>query len=710
MWLKNSDKEVECFHPVCKEAFEAALKQLNLDDTYEVQHHRYVGSIEMDLVIANKTTNKILCVIEVKRTMAAVNSTRYQYQAMSYVQSLREAELESRYYILTNLESSCLFKFDRNRPNVYEQIIEPGISVNHLFSDVGKELFMADLIQQYVGYIDIILHDSGKYLLSFKQFADEIQDKLNTDNEWKSALVALFYEYIRGSFSKVDRGNLRTIAQLSNKLDLICREGLKINFKDIFTLPEFIMNPPYLAATGVKCSERKAELYKRIRQLKGTEPTTINGQMPLEGPFVELVSTLAKDGTVIAAILPNTHFTTKGEASKAIRTMLLNDFGLQMIFNYPQERLFEEVAQNTSIVIGVKGSQAENIRYLYSNEVVSQIDTSSIGTVLSSEFSLDGLANIDNQFEGCLMTREELVRMVDSGWQIGNMAKRDAQNFIQANIASSNRLVKLADSEFKDYKRGKIGNEGCTDLLFLDPKNTFLKEVRRQVRGHLSVGLNNADYESFFVGKGDSLFFNVEGMSDLEIRQIVDKCFEAKGKKMNKQGQNKDKKQRRDEKPPEKYVAVLKKESKKVSPINSVLLPRAIRSSGRVFISTQPTFVSTNFFVFPLDEQRSTLLASWFSTIFFQLECEAYHNNRSGMRKLEQKDYNAFHVPVTSELTEDEKQRVISTPISEFVNLRSPQIREVDRVWADILFGENADELIEEALTLVPILVADREK
>ena len=29
---------------------------------------------------------------------------------------------------------------------------------------------------------------------------------------------------------------------------------------------------------------------------------------------------------------------------------------------------------------------------------------------------------------------------------------------------------------------------------------------------------------------------------------------------------------------------------------------------------------------------------------------------------------------------------------------------------AEILFGENAEELIEEALTLVPILVADREK
>ena len=77
---------------------------------------------------------------------------------------------------------------------------------------------------------------------------------------------------------------------------------------------------------------------------------------------------------------------------------------------------------------------------------------------------------------------------------------------------------------------------------------------------------------------------------------------------------------------------------------------------------------------------------------------------------MEEKDFNPLHVPVTSELSEEEKQRIVSTPINEFINLRSPQVRDVDKVWAEILFGENAEELIEEALTLVPILVADREK
>ena len=89
-----------------------------------------------------------------------------------------------------------------------------------------------------------------------------------------------------------------------------------------------------------------------------------------------------------------------------------------------------------------------------------------------------------------------------------------------------------------------------------------------------------------------------------------------------------------------------------------------------------------------------------------------YGNNRKGLRKLKKEDYEPLHVPVTSELSEEEKQRIVSTPINEFINLRSPLAREVDRVWAEILFGENAEDIIiiEEALSLVPILVADREK
>ena len=535
---------------------------------------------------------------------------------------------------------------------------------------------------------------SGSLLCAAVNVYEHIQPCQLIANDINSRLLQLLSLRIGLKFaSTVEKGNTARITSM-NISDLPTA-----NFEHVKAI---VMNPPYLAATGVNCVLRKAELYRRIRLLKGCVPTTTSGQMPLEGPFVELVSTLAKEGTVIAAILPNTHFTTKGVASRAIRTMLLNDFGLQLIFNYPQEKLFEGVTQNTSIVIGVKGTHADGVLYLYSNEIVSEIDGSTISEILKSKFSVEELANINNQFEGCLIPIKKLEQMIDDGWQIGNMTKHDAQNFVQTNIATSRFLTPLSDSEYKEYQRGKIGNNGCTKLLYLKTNSAFLAKVRSQLRGHTAPGLNNANFDSVNIGSGESVFLNVNGMSDSQIRKVVD-LFLAETSRKNK-------KQRNDDKSPEEYVATLKKESKRVSPAYSVMLPRAIRSKGRVFVSDRPTFVSTNFFVIKTNEKASKILASWFSTIFYQLECEAYCNNRAGARKMEEKDFNPLHVPVTSELSEDEMQRIISTPISEFINLRSPQVRDVDRVWAEILFGENAEELIEQTLTLIPILVADREK
>lgn len=535
---------------------------------------------------------------------------------------------------------------------------------------------------------------SGSLLCAARNVYEHIQPSQLIANDINSRLLQLLSLRIGLKFaSTIQKGNTARITSM-NIADLPTTD-----FEHVKVI---VMNPPYLAATGINCVSRKAELYRRIRQLKGCDPTTASGQMPLEGPFVELVSTLAKEGTIIAAILPNTHFTTKGEASRAIRKMLLNDFGLQMIFNYPQEKLFEGVTQNTSIVIGVKGTYANAVRYLYSNEIVSEIDVSSISEILNSHFSIGALSDINSQFEGCMLPKEALEQMVDDGWQIGNMSKRDAQNFVQANIATSRLLTPLSESEYKDYQRGKIGNEGCTDLLFLSPKNPFLAKASRLLRGHLSAGLNNAKFDKLALGAGESVFFNVDGMSDRQIRKVVDMFIEEENAKS--------KKQRQDKKSPSDYVAILKKESTRETPAHSVMLPRMIRSNGRVFMSDRSTFVSTNFFVIEADEMGAKILASWFSTIFYQLECEAYGNNRKGLRKLEKEDYEPLHVPVTAELSEEEKQRIVSTPISEFINLRTPQARDVDRVWAEILFGENSEELLEEALTLVPILVADREK
>ncbi len=83
MWISYSDSEVNVFHPLCEEAINKAINNLGISRSYEVLHHQYTGSLEMDYVIRNKQTGRYLCVIGVKRTPAYVHSAIYQYQAMS---------------------------------------------------------------------------------------------------------------------------------------------------------------------------------------------------------------------------------------------------------------------------------------------------------------------------------------------------------------------------------------------------------------------------------------------------------------------------------------------------------------------------------------------------------------------------------------------------------------------------------------------------
>ena len=239
-WLKYTDKEVECFHPVCDEILSRALEICHLSKSYKVEHHRFVKSLEMDFVISNRKTNKILCVIEVKRTIGAVLSTRYQHQAMSYVQELRNNEKEKSYYILTNLETVALFKYSTQRPNVEDQLLNPGVSTIARFSTHNKSDFIGALALYFAELIKRIMNDDADYFVKLSHFVSEVStpdDKPIEETKWNSKFVMLAYEYIRGALSRVNRNELQDIRRFRNQITHICREALRVNFKGIFGLP-----------------------------------------------------------------------------------------------------------------------------------------------------------------------------------------------------------------------------------------------------------------------------------------------------------------------------------------------------------------------------------------------------------------------------------------------------------------------------------------
>lgn len=854
-WLSETDMEVASFHPVCARALEEALVMLGLDVKYQIEHHRYVGSLEMDLVISNKVTRKILCVIEVKRTIPAVYSSRYQYQAMNYVQSLRDAEKESNYYILTNLECSCLFLYTAQRQNVYDQLIQPGYIFTHRFEDVDEATFRKTLAIHFRDLLQRVLNKDTNYLLSFSNFATIVKETMPSLLAWNSSLAFMFYEYIRGSFSQIGRNELYDIKSFRNDIFAICKEASRINFKGIFgfeendydshykpkdmvlgdlyklgknykdaelicnvmhqvissghthegevptdielaqtllsliktfvpSIPEgqnitdpaagsgtllsaaalayptiapsqiqandinekllqllslrmglnfasiiskknsprictsnisyldksffddtrvIVLNPPYLSAVAEGCADRKGDLSRRIRELTGNPSKTNTGQAPLECPFIELVTNLVKPGTVIACIIPNTHLSALGNQNVEFRKFLLNEFGLSMIFNYPQTNLFDDVAQNTSIFIGQAFKPQEKIKFIQSNSLVSEIIQDTIPQAVSMLQDSPAPIELVDGLVGCFVPHDVLRNKVSNGWMFLDPVIGNVHSFVNEHIIGNTNLFRnISDAGYGDMSRGRVGNSGGSDLLYISSKVGFLDECPEEVHEALKPGLRNSDYGNYIVGNGDQQFFDIRNVDEGIVKEVIH-TYLTKYETTQKQAKK--------TKTVNEWYAILKKESKHFVPVNSVLVPRGTRRLASTYITNKSTYLSTNLVCIETSSFKDArILSSWMSSIFYQLQLEIYCKNQGGMRKLEIENILKTYVPKVSLLSEKDMELILCTDIDDFYDLKKPEIREIDKVWAKIMIqNDDVDIFLDNALRYLTILAKNRE-
>lgn len=76
---------------------------------------------------------------------------------------------------------------------------------------------------------------------------------------------------------------------------------------------------------------------------------------------------------------------------------------------------------------------------------------------------------------------------------------------------------------------------------------------------------------------------------------------------------------------------------------------------------------------------------------------------------MEVSDIEKTYVPVLDNVTQ-ETIAVLTDEYSsiEFLNLATPEIRDVDRIWANELFGEDADEILNTARRMLEYLANRR--
>lgn len=844
MWISYSHSEINSFHPVCETALNLALTRLGLANMYSVKHHQYTGSLEMDFVLQNNATGKYLCVIEVKRTPADVNSARYQYQAMSYVQ-MNTSLNEHSFYILTNLEYAYSFRYDASRPKVFQQILKPGFtSVGNFATDSESEL-TSKLANYFSAQITAFQTNSYEYSISLEQFIEHMTLVKKNPKLWKSSIAVLLYEYIRGAFTFIHRNELKDIRLFHNDVERICKEASRVNFKEIFeydpikyaatvsigddifsslfdlgrqtisgdsiasTLHQIVseghehegevptdlelsrvvaqlafctggglqgdeclcdpaagsgnllssaidvfnmraqqiiandtnaallellslrlglsfvktvtpsnspticnqniadltptffenvrvilMNPPFVA--GINCVDKKQPLYNAIRRLTANAARTSSGQMPFEAVFLELIILLVKPGTTVACIFPKSHLTARGVEAQKIRQLLLDRFGLQLVFTYPGSKLFEGVMRDTCILIGQTSHPVATVKAIASYEAIPDIDLQRFTQSLQQNLPFDFIPTAPGIVAKSIPLAQ-LQATVTDGWRTLNSEMSEAFVYTQNELLP--RLMCL-DKKNWPMKRGSAGNSGGSDLLFFDTRPELY--TRFSSKGIVvKAGMRNAKHGSFRINGGDSAFLDITANTQPNISNIIDTYMtlpERSGR------------QQRKKKTFEKWEKILTSESKKVFKKYSVLIPRGIRRTGRVYFSDEDVFVSTNFCVITLPSLKDAIcMSTWMATIFYQLICEVSSKNQDGMRKMEISDISKTFIPNFTHVTNtmlSELQAEIDT--LEFLDLQNPGVRPIDIIWAEYLFAANSTNELDKANRLLQFLATQR--
>lgn len=453
-----------------------------------------------------------------------------------------------------------------------------------------------------------------------------------------------------------------------------------------------VMNPPFLA--GINCVTRKQPLYKSIETITGHSPATNEGQMPLEAVFLELLIELVDTGTTISCVFPKTHLMGRGNEAKIIRRLLLNRFGLHLVFTYPGNEIFDDVTKDTCVIVGKAKTPSKKVKVVSSYDKIPDIDIHRFSRSLYSEAGEE----FSSTMPGIVMKEipsQTLASDIDNGWRTLNCEMVEAIMFVKDYFQNSNCFIELSELNSK-IKRGQAGNNGGSDILFFDSRPELYNEFEDK-KIPFSVGMRNAKHDSFDVGSGDSKFLNINNLNDDIIENILD-TYTALPQRVGRQQRN--------NKTKEEWKSILSKEGNKSFPENSVLIPRAIRKTGRVHLSTKPVYVSTNFVVCSLSSfEKALLLSTWMSTIFYQLICEVSSKDQEGMRKMEVTDIEKTLVPKIENISNDDiaKLKSIYRDIS-FLNLCSPEIREIDTLWATILFGEKGKELLDHAQRMLGYL------
>lgn len=497
-----------------------------------------------------------------------------------------------------------------------------------------------------------------------------------------------------------------SVIATDNAPKITIKNILDFDVKDFSDITIIHMNPPYIS--GIYSSNEKQKFATKIVKLSGQPAKLHIGQIGLEALFVELVTELVKDGTVMSIILPEQYLVSKGPEAKAFRDFLLNNFGLQQIIIYPREGVFESVVKSTAILVGQKGQLSPKVGLTEIKLPLDQIDFTELKDGLIRYRNAEQEENIAY---GCYLNninRELLAADVENGWKsITNIGKL-VNDWI---IKELTPKCKMLGSLPYEINRGKLGNQGASNLIFINSNNILWNSVKKLlVESSLCLAMRTSDEVAVpFLSKATAntriLCPSLKSISgnNKVLSTILAIYLKLESHSVSKQTKK--------EKSISDLHKIMKTTIKSITKPNTVLIPRAIRRHARGFIATEKMGTSTNLFeVYSSNLTNQKLLLAWILSVFAQLNFEFLAKNQEGARKLEREEISQLYVPCFENILDEDKEKIILAleETKSFNDLCNIRITELDKIWAEILWGESSIEILQSAKDLLQDIVQER--
>lgn len=234
---RYSDSENGCFHPVFHYVLNEILKQRNYTD-FRIEKQRQTPVGPVDLVLARKSTGRVVLPIEIKKTRSGVRGCGRR-QARDYQQNLA-ASSETAFYCVSNLELTELFKNEPRRKTTLSQQIKLTAPQNATLESGHDDKIIDTLRKVMEEILDIVVEKrQHTFVAGLSEFETRLKEVEADRAAWHKSLLPFCFEYIRGvpDLTNKTNGWRPAMAYKSNPKRLIGL-GSAINFEKIFSGPE----------------------------------------------------------------------------------------------------------------------------------------------------------------------------------------------------------------------------------------------------------------------------------------------------------------------------------------------------------------------------------------------------------------------------------------------------------------------------------------